>query len=77
MFGYLDYPDRDTGLGLASNFGGRYPTLSAQNSLDAYVTSPLTLWGREHELAAGATWMHRNLRSLSNAPLQPLSAEGV
>ncbi|UXN01011.1 TonB-dependent receptor plug domain-containing protein [Xanthomonas hortorum pv. pelargonii] len=48
LFGYLDYPDRDTGLGLASNFGGRYPTLSAQNSLDAYATVPLMLWGREH-----------------------------
>ncbi|MEG8119603.1 TonB-dependent siderophore receptor, partial [Xanthomonas hortorum pv. gardneri] len=77
LFGYLDYPDRDTGLGLASNFGGRYPTLSAQNSLDAYATVPLTLWGREHELVAGATWMNRNLRSWSNAPLQPLSAESV
>ncbi|MEQ7757322.1 TonB-dependent siderophore receptor [Xanthomonas sp. WHRI 8391] len=77
LFGYLDYPDRDTGLGLASNFGGRYPTLSAQNSLDAYATVPLMLWGREHELVAGATWMNRNLRSWSNAPLQPLSAESV
>ncbi|MCE4522177.1 TonB-dependent siderophore receptor [Xanthomonas hortorum] len=77
LFGYLNYPDRDTGLGLASNFGGRYPTLSAQNSLDAYATVPLTLWGREHELVAGATWMNRNLRSWSNAPLQPLSAESV
>ncbi|MCC4635090.1 TonB-dependent siderophore receptor [Xanthomonas dyei] len=77
LFGYLDYPDRDTGLGLASNFGGRYPALSAQNSLDAYATVPLTLWGREHELVAGATWMHRNVRSWSNAPLQPLAAESV
>nr|WP_326521213.1 TonB-dependent siderophore receptor [Xanthomonas sp. 3793] len=77
LFGYLDYPDRDTGLGLASTFGGRYPTLSAQNSLDAYLSLPLTLWGREHEIVAGATWMNRNLRSWSNAPLQPLTAESV
>lgn len=77
LFGYLDYPDRDTGLGLASTFGGRYPTLSAQNSLDAYLSLPLTLWGREHAIVAGATWMNRNVRSWSNAPLQPLTAESV
>ncbi|MEA9577654.1 TonB-dependent siderophore receptor [Xanthomonas nasturtii] len=77
LFGYLDYPDRDTGLGLASTFGGRYPGLSAQNSLDAYFSLPLTLWGREHEIVAGATWMSRNMRNWSNAPLQPLIAESV
>ncbi|WP_345778709.1 TonB-dependent siderophore receptor [Xanthomonas nasturtii] len=77
LFGYLDYPDRDTGLGLASNFGGRYPTLNAQNSLDAFASLPLTLWGREHEVVAGATWMNRNVRSWSNAPLEPLTAESV
>ncbi|MBB4131168.1 TonB-dependent siderophore receptor [Xanthomonas sp. 3075] len=77
LFGYLDYPDRDTGLGLESNSGGRYPALNAQNSLDAYLRMPLQLWGREHEVVAGATWMNRNVRSWSNAPLQPLTAESV
>ncbi|MCC4622044.1 TonB-dependent siderophore receptor [Xanthomonas cassavae CFBP 4642] len=77
LFGYLDYPDKDTGLGLSSTFGGSYPTLSAQNSLDAYVSLPLGLWGREHEIVAGATWMNRAIRSWFDLPLQPLVAESV
>ncbi|MBB3822516.1 outer membrane receptor for ferric coprogen and ferric-rhodotorulic acid [Xanthomonas arboricola] len=77
LFGYLDYPDAQTGLGLASTFGGRYPALSAQNSLDAYLTLPLTLWGREHEIVSGATWLNRNVRNWSNLPLQPLIAQSV
>ncbi|KPN05203.1 outer membrane receptor for ferric coprogen and ferric-rhodotorulic acid [Xanthomonas arboricola] len=79
LFGYFDYPDRQTGLGLANTFGGRYPALTAQNSLDAYLSVPLTWWGRNHELVAGATWMNRNVRSWSNGPQPPqvLTAESV
>lgn len=77
LFGYYQYPDKDTGLGLSSNYGGRYPALTTQDSLDAYVNLPLTLWGREHELVAGATWMDRSVRNWANSPLQPLVAESV
>lgn len=77
LFGYYEYPDKATGLGLTSNYGGRYPGLTQQNSLDAYVSLPLALWGREHELVAGATWMQRNERSWWNSPLGSLEAESV
>lgn len=77
LYGYYGYPDRTTGLGLDSNFGGDYPAYTMQDSLDAYVSIPLTLWGREHEIVAGATWMNRNARSWYNSPLETLTAESV
>lgn len=77
LYGYYGYPDRVTGLGLDSIYGGDYPTSTRQDSLDAYVSLPLTWWGREHEIIAGATWTDRNVRSWYNLPLQPLVAESV
>jgi outer membrane receptor for ferric coprogen and ferric-rhodotorulic acid len=77
LFGYYEYPDKTTGLGLNSNFGGRYPGLTTQDSLDAYVSLPLMLWGQQHELIAGATWMRRNVRSWWNSPLGSLTSESV
>ena len=77
LYGYYGYPDRVTGLGLDSIYGGDYPTSTRQDSLDAYVRLPLTWWGREHEIVAGATWTDRNARSWYNLPLQPLVAESV
>lgn len=77
LYGYYGYPDRVTGLGLDSIYGGDYPTYTRQDSLDAYVSLPLTWWGREHELVAGATWTDRNARSWYNLPLEPLVAESV
>ncbi|MET0289795.1 MAG: TonB-dependent siderophore receptor [Pseudoxanthomonas sp.] len=77
LYGYYGYPDKTTGLGLDSNFGGQYPAYTMQDNLDAYVSLPLTFWGREHEVIAGATWMDRNVRSWSNATLEPLVAESV
>ncbi|MFT4246750.1 MAG: TonB-dependent siderophore receptor [Pseudomonas sp.] len=77
LYGYYGYPDKATGLGLDSNFGGDYPAYTMQDSLDAYVSLPLTLWGREHEVVAGATWMDRNVRSWYNWTLDTLTAESV
>lgn len=49
------YPDKDTGLGLTGT-SGTYPSDYNQYLYDAYASGPLTLFGRRHELAFGASY---------------------
>ncbi|QXQ07945.1 TonB-dependent siderophore receptor [Sphingosinicellaceae bacterium] len=49
------YPDRDTGLGIVG-MSGIYPSDYKQNLADLYASGPLHLFGREHQLAFGASY---------------------
>jgi outer-membrane receptor for ferric coprogen and ferric-rhodotorulic acid len=46
------YPDRDSGLGVAG-MSGIYPSDYKQYLIDLYASGPFSLFGREHQLAAG------------------------
>ena len=46
--------DQDTGAG-AYLYPNRWSGTPRQNNLDAYLTGPFSLFGREHELIAGVT----------------------
>ncbi|MBI1182415.1 MAG: TonB-dependent siderophore receptor [Alphaproteobacteria bacterium] len=48
------YPDRATGLGVGA-VSGIYPSTYNQYLGDFYASGPVTLWGREHELAFGVS----------------------
>lgn len=48
------YPDRETGLGVAG-MTGTYPSIYDRNLADFYASGPVTLLGREHELAFGVS----------------------
>lgn len=47
-------PDRTTGLGL-TGMTGIYPTDNKQYLWDAYASGPVTVFGREHQLALGVS----------------------
>lgn len=48
------YPDRETGLGVYG-MSGVYPSDYKQYLFDGYASGPVHLFGREHELAFGAS----------------------
>lgn len=53
LYGY-GYPDRTTGLGI-NGMAGIYPSEFKQYLYDGYASGPLTLFGREHQLAFGVS----------------------
>ncbi|HWK40331.1 MAG TPA: TonB-dependent siderophore receptor [Croceibacterium sp.] len=48
------YPDRETGLGVGG-MTGIYPSVYDRYLADFYASGPVTLFGREHELAFGVS----------------------
>ncbi|MET0582915.1 MAG: TonB-dependent siderophore receptor, partial [Pseudoxanthomonas sp.] len=59
-------PDRVTGAGM-SDFSGSYSTTTKQSDIGLHAGGPLTLAGRQHELAFGAMRMKQDFHSDSRA----------
>ncbi|MDH0896736.1 MULTISPECIES: TonB-dependent siderophore receptor [unclassified Pseudomonas] len=53
-FSSYGYPDPQTGAG-SGLFMAKWPSRPEQNSVDAYLTGPFSLFGREHELVVGVS----------------------
>ncbi|MFJ4344410.1 TonB-dependent siderophore receptor [Pseudomonas sp. NPDC089401] len=66
-FSSFGYPNQQTGAGTGL-FMAKWPSKPEQNSLDAYITGPFNLLGREHELVVGVSAM----RYRSNTGAYPL-----
>ncbi|MBW7900188.1 MAG: TonB-dependent siderophore receptor [Rhodocyclaceae bacterium] len=53
---YMTYPDPITGAGVTmAGWVGKYKGEVKSNALDAYLSGPFTLFGREHELVVGTS----------------------
>ncbi|WP_249729206.1 TonB-dependent siderophore receptor [Acidovorax sp. CCYZU-2555] len=60
--GYMMYPDRATGAGVTmAGWMGQYRGDVKSNALDAYLSGPFSLLGREHELVVGASVSRQEL----------------
>lgn len=78
------YPDKATGLGL-SGMAGIYPSVYDQYIGDFYVSGPVKLFGREHELAFGASsgrtdaheWENFSLDAIDYPAVQDLGRIGI
>ncbi len=55
LFYMYGEPAQDTGLGLYS-YPSRFTNKNTQDLIDAYVSGPFNLAGREHELVVGGSW---------------------
>ncbi|MDE1186417.1 MAG: ferric-rhodotorulic acid/ferric-coprogen receptor FhuE [Pantoea sp.] len=72
---YIDgYFDKTTGIGIGPYAGydllggtGYNTAKRKENSVDAYVSGPYELFGRQHEMMAGVTWIRQNDRYFSSS----------
>ncbi|KHJ69831.1 ferric-rhodotorulic acid transporter [Pantoea rodasii] len=72
---YIDgYFDKSTGIGIGPYAGydllggtGYNTAKRKQDSADAYVTGPYELFGRQHEMMAGVTYIRQNDRYFSSS----------
>lgn len=72
---YIDgYFDKTTGIGVGPYAGydllggtGYNTAKRKENSVDAYVSGPFELFGRQHELMAGVTYIRQNDRYVSTS----------
>lgn len=72
---YIDgYFDKTTGIGIGPYAGydllggtGYNTAKRKENAVDAYVSGPYTLFGRQHELMAGVTYIRQNDRYIGTS----------
>ena len=64
LFYVYGAPDKNTGLGLYA-YPSAYTGANQQNIADINLSGPFQLFGREHQLATGASISHSNVRQWS------------